>query len=350
MTTISKIDLKDNRVVLSVSKVDNLLKRIFISLGCSSKKASEISGHLIDASLCGVESHGVFRVLQYVEWYKKGYLSTSAKPELKKLSPNTFEIDGGGGLGIPVMNFAFKKAISNSKKNSISAVAIKNVGHTGRLGFYADYAAEKGLMTILISGGNRKEWSQVAPYGGIEGKLPTNPWCVGFPGGLNGPVVLDFATSKIAGGLIYAAKSAGGLLPEGCIIDKKGNLTRNPDHYFDGGAILPFGKHKGFGLSLIAQLIAESMLGKVKKEANWLLITIKTSIYNTDNQLKELATEILSDVINCKTASGFKNIQIPGELERENKKKSNNKIYLPKKTWDQILTILPNITKNKNPN
>ena len=113
---------------------------------------------------------------------------------------------------------------------------------------------------------------------------------------------------------------------------------------------MPFGKHKGFGLSLIAQLIAESMLGKVKKEANWLLITIKTSIYNTDNQLKELASEILSDVINCKTASGFRSIQIPGELERENKKKSNNKIYLPKKTWYQILTILPNITKNKNPN
>ena len=113
---------------------------------------------------------------------------------------------------------------------------------------------------------------------------------------------------------------------------------------------MPFGKHKGFGLSLIAQLIAESMLGKVKKEANWLLITIKTSIYNTDNQLKELASEILSDVINCKTATGFRSIQIPGELERENKKKSNNKIYLPKKTWDQILTILPNITKNKNSN
>ena len=139
-------------------------------------------------------------------------------------------------------------------------------------------------MTILISGGNRKDWSQVAPYGGIEGKLPTNPWCIGFPGGKNGSVVLDFATSKISGGLIYAAKSAGGLLPEGCIIDKKGNLTRNPDHYFDGGAILPFGKHKGFGLSLIAQLIAESMLGEIKKEANWLLITINTSclLYTSD--------------------------------------------------------------------
>ena len=106
--------------------------------------------------------------------------------------------------------------------------------------------------------------------------------------------------------------------------------------------ILPFGKHKGFGLSLIAQLIAESMLGKVKKEANWLLITIKTSIYNANNQLQELANEILSDVTNCKTASGFSNIQIPGEIERENKKKSRNKIYLPKKTWDQILAIVSN--------
>ena len=116
MTTFSKIDLKDDRVALSVSKVDNLLKGVFISLGCSSKESSEISEHLIDASLSGVESHGVFRVLQYVEWYKTGYLSTSAKPKLKKLSSNIYEIDGGGGLGIPVMNFAFKKAIANSKK------------------------------------------------------------------------------------------------------------------------------------------------------------------------------------------------------------------------------------------
>ena len=238
------------------------------------------------------------------------------------------------------MNFAFKKAIEFSEKNGITATAIKNIGHTGRLGYYADYAANKGLMTILISGGNRKDWSQVAPYGGIKGKLPTNPWCIGFPGGKNGSVVLDFATSKISGGLIYAAKSAGGLLPEGCIIDKKGNLTRNPDHYFDGGAILPFGKHKGFGLSLIAQLVAESMLGEIKKEANWLLIAINTSTYNARNQLKEFADKILSDVINCETAFGFNDIKIPGEIERNNKVNSDNKIYLPKKTWEQLITIV----------
>ena len=86
----------------------------------------------------------------------KGYLSISSKPKLRELSSNTYEINGDGGLGIPVMNFAFKKAIEYSEKNGISAFAVKNVGHTGRLRYYAEYAANKGLMTILISGETEK--------------------------------------------------------------------------------------------------------------------------------------------------------------------------------------------------
>ena len=148
MAVNSKIELADERIILSVDKVNKLLINLFISLGCSKKIAFEISEHLIDSSLCGVESHGVFRALQYKKWYETGYLSISSKPKLRELSSNTYEIDGDGGLGIPVMNFAFKKAIEFSEKNGITATAIKNIGHTGRLGYYADYAANKGLMTI----------------------------------------------------------------------------------------------------------------------------------------------------------------------------------------------------------
>ena len=104
----SKIELADERIILSVDKVNKLLINLFISLGCSKEIAFEISEHLIDSSLCGVESHGVFRALQYKKWYETGYLSISSKPKLRKLSSNTYEIDGDGGLGIPVMNFAFK--------------------------------------------------------------------------------------------------------------------------------------------------------------------------------------------------------------------------------------------------
>ena len=82
------------------------------------------------------------------------------------------------------------------------------------------------------------------------------------------------------------------------------------------------------------------MLGEIKKEANWLLIAINTSTYNTRNQLTEFADKILSDVINCETAFGFNDIKIPGEIERNNKVNSDNKIYLPKKTWEQLITIV----------
>ena len=82
------------------------------------------------------------------------------------------------------------------------------------------------------------------------------------------------------------------------------------------------------------------MLGEIKKEANWLLIAINTSTYNARNQLKEFADKILSDVINCETAFGFNDIKIPGEIERRNKVNSDNKIYLPKKTWEQLITIV----------
>ena len=91
--------------------------------------------------------------------------------------------------------------------------------------------------------------------------LPTNPWCIGIPGGGRGPVILDFATSKIAGGWIYAAQSAGALLPEGCVIDAEGNPTRDPEEYFNGGAILPAGGHKGYALALVAELIGEGHVG-----------------------------------------------------------------------------------------
>ena len=184
------------------------------------------------------------------------------------------------------------------------------------------------------------------PHGGAKAMLPTNPWCIAIPGGDRGPVVLDFATSKIAGGWLYAARSAGATLPEGCVIDRDGNPTRNPEDYFNNGAILPSGGHKGYGLALIGELIAEAMLGPSTTEANWLLITIDTTRFRAPGALHAAAEEVLSELRECPPAPGHDRVEIPGEREREHRKASGNVIAVPEQTWAQILELARSLGVN----
>ena len=298
-----------------------------------------VAEHLADASLCGVESHGLMRVIQYHDQFANALMQATASPQYKPLPCRGHEVDGNQGIGIPAMQLAVEHGCRIAGENGISAIAIRNTGHTGRLGAFAEQAAGNGYLTIIMGGGNRKTWCQVAPYGGRQAKLPTNPYCIGIPGGERGPVVIDFATSKIAGGWIYAAKSAAALLPEGAIIDADGNPSVDPEDYFDGGAILPAGGAKGYALALMAELIAEAMLGPATTECNWLLITLKTSIYRDSSTMQTVAEEILDEMRQCPPSPGFARVEIPGEREREHRLRCNGVIAVPERTWQQILAL-----------
>lgn len=312
---------------------------IFLRLGCSEATARSVAEHLADTSLCGMESHGLMRTLQYAEQFQNGYMLVSAEPRVVTTERGTQEVDGGGGSGIPAMHLAYRHGMETASASGISALAIRHVGHTGRHGAFADEAAEQGFLTLCTGGGNRHNWPQVAPYGGARGLLPTNPWCVGIPGGELGPVVLDFATSKIAGGWIYAARSAGALLPEGCVIDAQGNPTRDPEDYFNGGAILPAGAQKGYALALVAELIGEAMLGPSTTEGNWLLITIDARRFREASAMQAAAEEVLRELRQCPPAPGFDRVEVPGERERDYRIQSNGVVAIPEKTWQQILAL-----------
>ena len=335
----SKLELNGERVTVDAVDAVALVSTIFLKNGCRAEVAEQVAEHLADTSLCGMESHGLMRTLQYADQVQSGKLDPRAEPKVNQFSTGAQMVDGGGGIGIPAMQLAFEHGISLAKESGISAVGIRNLGHTGRHGAFADKAAEQGYLTICIGGGNRREWPQVTPYGGAKGKLPTNPWCVGVPGGDRGPVVLDFATSKIAGGWIYAAHSAGALLPENAIVDRDGNSTRDPEDYFSGGAILPAGGHKGYALALVAELIGEAMLGPSTTECNWLLITLDTTRFRESGPLQSAAEDVLHDIRSCPPAPGFDRVEIPGEREREHRELSNGKIAVPEQTWSQIISL-----------
>lgn len=337
--TRSKLDLCGERVEIAADDAARLVAAIFRELGCSAATARLVSEHLADSSLCGMESHGLMRTLQYAEQFESGRLRAAAEPTYRLTERGAPEVDGGGGIGVPAMKLAFEHAMALARENGVAALAVRNVGHTGRHGAFADTAAEAGFLTILFGGGNRETWRQVAPHGGARALLPTNPWCVGMPGGERGPVVLDFATSKIAGGWIYAARSAGALLPEGCVIDRDGRPTRDPEDYFNGGAILPAGAHKGYGLALVAELMAEAMLGPAASEANWLLLAIDSRRWSEPSRLRAKAEEILAEIRACPPAPGFERVEAPGEHERDCRDAANGRIRIPERTWAQLQAL-----------
>ncbi len=335
----SKLELSGERVEVAAHEATGIVVDIFTRLGCPHDISQAITDHLIDANLCGMESHGVMRVMQYAERMRDGTMRIDVRPEVRKTETGVTVVDGHMGNGIPAMSLAYETAIALTAENGLSAISVLNTGHTGRHGAFADDAAAKGFLTISTGGGNHRVHGMVAPHGGTKGMLPTNPWCIGIPGGDRGPVVMDFATGKIAGGWIYAARSAGAKLPEGCVIDRNGNPTREPEDYFNGGAILPMGGHKGFALSLMAELIGEAMLGPSSPECNWFVLAIDTRKFRQPDALQAAAEEVLADLRNCPPAPGFDRVEIPGEREREQRRRSNGIIAVPEETWSQVMAL-----------
>jgi len=205
--------------------------------------------------------------------------------------------------------------LARVSSDGIAAVGVANVDHTGRIGAFAQRGAEAGCLTIMFGGGSRKDWPQVAPYGGARAFLPTNPFAFAIPAGDSGPVVVDFATGMAAGGKIYAAKMSGRPLAEGLCIDAQGRPTTDPDDYFNGGAILPMAGPKGYGMGLVAELLGEAILGQAMDGMNWICIAIDLSRFRKRSAYSVAAEACLAELRACPPAPGFDSVQVPGEME-----------------------------------
>jgi LDH2 family malate/lactate/ureidoglycolate dehydrogenase len=338
--TRSKLELKEARVTVALEEIVPLVAEIFENIGCSAAVSRQVAEHLADSNLCGMESHGLMRTLQYAEQFTSGYMRPDAVPELKATERGAPFVDGNGGIGIPAMQLAIDESCRIAAERGIAAMAVRNVGHTGRLGAFTEAVAERGFLCICFGGGGRENWRQVAPYGGRRAMLPTNPYSIAVPGGDRGPMMFDFATSKIAGGWIYAARSAGAQLPDNVLMDSAGRVTRDPEDYFRGGAIMPSGEHKGYALALAAEIVAEAMLGPTETEGSWLLLTLDTTLYREASTMQRVAEEILDELRNCPPAPGFERVEIPGEREREHRQRTREQgVALPQNTWAQIQAL-----------
>lgn len=239
-------------------------RRLFVAAGVPGDEARTVARSLVDANVCGHDSHGVIRVPQYVGFLRDGKLVSGAGFTVLRESPAMLAADANWGLGQVQAYRALDRLQAKAKAVGIAGGTLRRCGHIGRLGEYAEWAAERGLA-LFATVNSHGSGQRVTPPGGTAGRISTNPVCFGAPTP-TAPLVLDFSTSACAEGKVRVAFQKGATVPDGWILNAAGEPTTNPaDLYTEPpGAILPFGgaqAYKGFGLGLLMDALAGGLSG-----------------------------------------------------------------------------------------
>jgi hydroxycarboxylate dehydrogenase B len=244
-------------------KLRTLTVRLLKAGGCSETEATIVSDHLVDANLTGHDSHGVGMLPHYFRNLAAGTLVPNQKPEIVSETANFAVWDGRMGYGQVIARDAMDWAIGAAKRHGVAVHGLRNTHHIGRVGTYGEIVAKAGLVSVHFVNGISGR-PAVAPYRGREGRFSTNPICIAVPGtAATSPIILDFATSRIALGKVRVAYNEGKQVVEGALIDADGRRTTEPGVIYNEplGNVLPFGEHKGSGLALIAELLAGAIVG-----------------------------------------------------------------------------------------
>jgi uncharacterized oxidoreductase len=342
-------------VTLQVQNLINFVADVFSHSDSSPEEARRIATYLTTANLTGHDSHGVIRVPVYIRWKKMGSVVPDQTVERVVDTPSLAVVDGKFGYGQTVAPQAVRIGIEKCKAAGLAAVALRNAGHIGRVGDWAEMAAAEGLVSIHFV--NAAGSVLVAPYGGVERRLSTAPYCVGIPRQGQAPVVLDFATSIVAEGKVLVASRGGKKLPKGALIDLDGNLSEDPavlygpyevegprDHSKGKGAIRAFGEHKGSGLALICELLGGALTGTGatgpnRRFANGMFaVYVDPKVVDTANFFDGEISRYVDYFKNAKPAAGVDGVLIPGEPEAKMRAdRTKNGVPLPDDTWAAIV-------------
>jgi LDH2 family malate/lactate/ureidoglycolate dehydrogenase len=233
-------------------------ERILVAAGAAPANAHTVATSLVESDLVGHDSHGVRRLVPYLEAIRDGRLDPVVEPTLDRPRSAASVVDGRRGFGQVAARLAVTEARRLARERGAGVVAIRRCNHVGRLGEYVEALAEGD--TVGLAFGNADP--TVAPFGGRERRLGTNPFAWAAPRARGRPpVVADFATAAIAEGKVALASAAGEQVAPGLVVGPDGHATTDPADFYRGGALLPFGQHKGYGLSVLIEIVGGLLTG-----------------------------------------------------------------------------------------
>jgi uncharacterized oxidoreductase len=331
--------------------------RVFAGAGCSASEAQTIAGSLVQSNLYGHDSHGVGLIPMYLESLRAGTARHGQSVRVVSDHGAMLTLDGQRGWGQVVGQQAMALAIERARKHGCAVVGLHNAHHVARIGEWAEQCARAGLTSVHFV--NVLSPPMVAPWGGSEARLVTNPFCVGVPHEPH-PFVLDYATSAIAVGKVKVALARGERVPDGSLIDANGAPTTDPAALFETmqGALLPFAQHKGYALAVICELLGGMLSGgEVQRDAkrpstinNMLSLVFAGDRLCDPARQREQSLALENWVRSARRSDPDQPILFPGEPERINEAKRRREgIPIAIATVDLLLAEAANLDVQGHP-
>jgi len=317
--------------------------KILEASGASKDEAEIVANNLVEANLRGQDGHGVLMLPRYLEQVKKGQTRFGANIEIVKETPSTALVNGNWGFGQVIGVRSMEIAIRKAKSHAVGLVAIFNCNHIGMLAHYPMMALNHDMIGITLCNSS----PEVTPYGGRMRKLGTNPISIAIPADKEKPIVLDMATSAVAAGKIRAKHAKGEKTPEGWMIDNDGKPTVDPAVFMSlKGMLLPFGGYKGYGLSLVVDLLGGALTGAGCTSTEFqvgngvIMCAINIDNFTPVPTFKKRADDLIRSIKSTPTAPAFNEILVPGEPEfRTMEERSKKGIEIDDMTWQALKSI-----------
>lgn len=341
-------NLSTNNNLINAEQLIDFCARVYHSIGVPIADAQFAADTLVQADLWGHQSHGVLRLAWYYARLKSGAMKAVTKVDTVVNAGAVAVIDGNDGMGPAIAKAAVLEACQRAKLHGIGVVSVRNSNHFGTCMYYTRMAAKQGCIGMLMSNAG----PNMAPWGGRQKKIGTNPWSIAVPGGKHDAIVMDMANSGVARGKIYLAKNRGESIPNDWAIDKEGRPTNDPAAAIEG-LILPMAGHKGYVFGVMIDILSgvlsgSSFLDQVhgpydpnnRSGAGHLMICMNVDAFQPLAEFEEKIEAYVTSLKDVPLAQGFDQIFYPGEMETlADQKNRATGILLPEETLQSLMSV-----------
>jgi LDH2 family malate/lactate/ureidoglycolate dehydrogenase len=332
--------------VIQADRLREIASTLLVANKVPKNEAATVARHVVNANLAGHDSHGMIMLPNYIERVRVGHIVPGAAFTIVQESPSTTVVDGNWGFGYVINERAMQLTIEKAATQNIAACTVFRQGHVGRLASYPLMAARSGMIGMAWADSGRSP-KGVAPFGGREARLGTNPWAMAVPSDLDGPFCMDFATSAVAMGKIKLAEARGQEIPRGWVVDSEGDLTTDPAK-LKGGALLPLGGpsegYKGTALAAMGEIFCGLLTGlgfgvepTGRHNDGCFLIAIKVEAFRPLLSFRKEVADFAHYLKDTPPAKGSGGVLYPGEVEHiAEQKRTSAGVEIEDATWKKL--------------